>query len=232
MAPELLPENDDAEALTHDFGKSTLLNSIATSRSQPAGPSAEPFGLFDAWYQEAEDCDLIKYAAAACLSTVDLEGMPDGRIVLLELHDARGFVFFTDERSVKGQELARLPAAALTFYWGPLDRQIRIRGRVELASNEIADACFEQRPRASRVTAWASQQSQTLPDAADLERSYDAHAATFEGQESVPRPPHWRAYRLIPEAIEFWQAKARRLHDRRLYTRDSEGAWLMRALYP
>ncbi|MEM7585935.1 MAG: pyridoxal 5'-phosphate synthase, partial [Acidobacteriota bacterium] len=136
--------------------------------------------MFDAWYQEAEDCDLIKYAAAACLSTVDLEGMPDGRIVLLELHDARGFVFFTDERSVKGQELARLPAAALTFYWGPLDRQIRIRGRVELASNEIADACFEQRPRASRLTAWASRQSETLPQPAELDTSYASFADDFE----------------------------------------------------
>ncbi len=191
-------------------------------------PPEDPLPLFDAWYADASACEAIKYAHAVCLSTIDLDGLPDGRTVLLKQHDASGFVFFTDTESVKARSLARVPEAALTFYWGPLDRQIRIRGGVEQASGEVSDACFSHRPRGSRITAWASRQSREL-DAADLERRIETLNERFADQEDVPRPPNWQAYRLVPRAIEFWQAKANRLHDRLLYTRDGDGwttSWL------
>ena len=193
-------------------------------------PPADPLPLFDAWYSEAVACDQIKYAHAACLSTIDLDGLPDGRTVLLKIHDAAGFVFFTDTGSVKGRSLSRVPAAALTFYWGPLDRQIRIRGGVDQASDEVSDACFNHRPRGSRITAWACRQSQQL-DAGDLERRIEALTERFANHNDVPRPPHWQAYRLVPRAIEFWQAKANRLHDRLLYTRAGAG-WTTGRLEP
>ncbi len=196
-----------------------------------ADPPEDPLQLFGAWYAEADACDGIKYAAATCLSTVGLDGWPDGRTVLLEGYDPSGFVFFTDVESVKGRSLARFPEAALTFYWGPLDRQIRIRGGVESAPAEVADECFERRPHGSRITAWASRQSREL-DSEELERRVEAFTGRFGDHEPVPRPPHWRAYRLLPRAIEFWQAKAHRLHDRLLYTRDDDGRWRTSRLYP
>ncbi len=141
------------------------------------------------------------------------------------VRDAEGFVFFTDERSPTGRSLEHLPQAALTFYWGPLDRQVRIRGAVENAGDEVSDRCFSFRPRPSQVTAWASHQSRLLDSRAALEGRYEAAAEKLAGDETVPRPPYWQAYRLRPRTIEFWQARARRLHDRRLYTRADDGTW-------
>ena len=197
----------------------------------PADPPADPLRLFDAWYAEAVACQGIRYAHAACLSTVGLDGLPDGRTVLLELHDAAGFVFFTDARSVKGRSLARLPAAALTFYWGPLDRQVRIRGGVEMGTDELSDNCFSHRPRPARITAWASRQSRQRR-AGELERRVEDQAERFAGCDLVPRPPHWQAYRLVPHALEFWLAKAGRLHDRLLYSLGDEGSWTAGWLEP
>lgn len=193
-------------------------------------PPADPSPLFDAWYTDARGCDQIKYAHAVCLSTLGLDGLPDGRTVLLKIHDPAGFVFFTDAESVKARSLARVPEAALTFYWGPLDRQIRIRGSVELASDEVSDQCFSHRPRGSRITAWASRQSRPL-EGEELEHRVASYTERFADHEEVPRPPHWQAYRLVPRAIEFWQARANRLHDRLLYERDGDG-WVTRRLEP
>ncbi len=194
-------------------------------------PPPAPWPLFAAWYEAAERSSAIKYASAMCLATVDPEGLPDGRTMLLEQHGEEGFVFFTDVGSVKAHSLARLPEAALIFYWGPLDRQIRIRGRVEMASDEVSDACFEKRPRGSRITAWASQQSRPLAGREELERRAERFHEKLAGQEPVPRPPHWQAYRLTPRTVEFWQARAGRLHDRLLYTRTA-GGWQTSWLYP
>ena len=151
--------------------------------------------------------------------------------MLLELRDPSGFVFFTDVGSVKGRSLARFPEAALTFYWGPLDRQVRVRGGVEQASDEVSDACFSHRPRGSRITAWASRQSRQL-DAPELERRIETFTERFAGRAQVPRPPSWRAYRLAPRAIEFWQARANRRHDRLLYERAAGGSWTTLRLEP
>lgn len=206
--------------------------SAAQARSILDASPADPYELFDAWYAEAAGHEQIKYAAAVCLSTADLDGFPDGRMVLLKLYDATGFVFFTDSKSVKGRSLVRFPHAALTFYWGPLDRQIRVRGRVEQASDDVADECFMRRPRGSQITAWASLQSRVLRSPAELEQRVANYEEKLASEDPVPRPPDWRAYRLLPRDIEFWAAKASRLHDRLLYTRGKDGAWSTRRLYP
>ena len=204
----------------------------APHRPHLADPPADPLRLFDVWYEEAVLHPQIKYAAAVCLSTVDLDGLPDGRMVLLKMIDDGGFVFFTDATSVKGRSLLRFPQAALTFYWGPLDRQVRIRGSVEQASEEVSDECFTRRPRGSQITAWASKQSRELRSPADLERRVASYTEQFAGQDPVPRPPHWQAYRLVPRTIELWQAKSNRLHDRLVYSRTGDGGWVTRRLYP
>ncbi len=195
-------------------------------------PPADPMRLFDVWYEQAVLHPQIKYAAAVCLSTVDLDGMPDGRIVLLKIYDASGLVFFTDAESTKGRSLLRFPQAALTFYWGPLDRQVRIAGKVEQASDDVSDECFTRRPRGSQITAWASKQSRVLSQPAELERRVASYTEQLAEQDPVPRPPHWQAYRLVPRTIEMWQAKSSRLHDRLVYSRTSDGTWATQRLYP
>jgi len=192
---------------------------------------ADPHVLFRAWYEDAERCDAIRYAHAMCLSTVDAEGLPDARTVLLKHFDDAGFVFFTDARSPKARQLEGRPAAALTFYWGPLERQVRLRGEVAPAGDERSDACFAHRPRESRITAWASRQSEPLARRGELEERVESHTKEFENEDAVPRPPHWRAYRLTARIVEFWQARAGRLHDRLLYVRDG-GGWRISWLEP
>lgn len=190
-----------------------------------------PFPLFRTWLDEAQACDAIMYAGAMCLSTVDPDGHPDGRIVLLHAVDPDGFAFFTDRRSRKGQALQHHPHAALTFYWGPLERQVRVRGPVDPAHDDEADAFFAERPRRSQITAWASTQSTPVPDRSALEVEMQQAAARFENMGDLPRPPYWQAYRLRPAAIEFWQARARRLHDRIVYTA-TEAGWTRQRLAP
>ncbi len=197
-----------------------------------ARPPADPFRFFERWYGEAGACEGIKYAHAMCLSTVDSGGLPEGRTVLLKHWDRSGFVFFTDAESPKGHSLAARPHAALTFYWGPLDRQIRICGEVEKADDETSDQCFRFRPRGSRITAWASLQSQPLESSAELEQRVADYTEKFAEVEDVPRPPNWQAYRVRPRTIEFWQARSDRLHDRWLYTASASDAWTLTSLYP
>ena len=194
-------------------------------------PPAEPMPLFDAWYARARACAEIKYAHAVCLSTIDPGGLPDARTVLLELHDTSGFVVFTDSGSIKAAQLARTPEAALTFYWGPLDRQVRVRGRVERASDAVADECWSHRPRGARITAWASRQSREL-DTEGLAERVERVTASFAETEEIPRPAHWRAYQLLPRSVEFWRARSHRLHDRLEYRVSAHGGWTLRRLEP
>lgn len=194
-------------------------------------PPSDPFALFEAWYAEAEHCDAIKYAHAMCLATVGSGGLPDARTVLLKHRDDDGFYFFTDTRSPKARDLEGRPEAALVFYWGPLDRQVRVRGSVEPASDEISDACFDKRPRGSKIAAWASLQSRTMECHEDLRQRVEQTTRQSEGEETVPRPPFWQAYKLTPRSVEFWQAKAHRLHERLLYTR-TNATWQTNWLYP
>lgn len=195
-------------------------------------PPSHPHPLFRAWYEDAKNCDQIKYAHAMCLATIDADGLPDARTVLLKHLEEDGLVFFTDSRSPKALALEHKPEAALVFYWGPRDRQVRFRGRVEKASDEISDLCFRKRPRGSQIAAWASPQSETFAHREELDRRVEQSTKEFEDQEMVSRPPFWQAYRLVPRAVEFWRARAQRLHDRLLYTREEDGLWRTNWLYP
>lgn len=168
--------------------------------------------------------------APVALGTVDADGRPSVRMVLLRGADERGFVFHTNYTSRKGRELDANPNAALCFHWPTLDEQIRIEGTVRRLPQDECDAYFDSRPRGSQLGAWASAQSQVLPNREQLEEEYRATELRFAGQ-TVPRPPFWGGYRLEPRRIEFWYGRPDRLHDRVVYTRESEG-WRIERLYP
>lgn len=189
---------------------------------------ADPIEIFRALYERASrkcvDAD------AMVLATVDPDGRPSARYVLLKGFDARGFVFFTNIESRKGRALAGRPDAALCFYWAPLERQVRIEGRAELVSDAEADAYFETRPRESQIGAWASAQSEPLDSPALLEQRAAEVRARFAGRP-VPRPPFWSGYRVVPRAIEFWTRGAGRLNERERYEREG-GGWVRTFLYP
>ena len=189
----------------------------------------DPHALFEEWFAEArlgEPND----AEAMSLATADAIGRPSARMVLLKGHDERGFVFYTNSGSRKGEELAANPRAALLFHWKSLRRQVRIEGPIEAVGDAEADAYFATRSRESQLGAWASDQSRPMPDRASFEARYQALAGEYEGRD-VPRPLHWWGYRVVPERIEFWNDRAHRLHERRLFTR-SESGWTESLLYP
>lgn len=186
--------------------------------------------LFERWFKKAMASSRIEDATAACLSTVGVDGYPEGRMVLVKGHGSSGFVFFTNFRSAKGKALLRHPRAALTFYWEPLARQIRIVGSVQPVSPAEADAYFASRPRLSQIGAWASVQSSVLKSRGELERSFGHYLKKFQGRE-VPRPSHWSGFRLKPRSLEFWASRPNRLHDRIRYRR-SGGTWKIERLSP
>ena len=197
---------------------------------------SDPFRLFEAWYQVAEGAEPNDPNAMA-LATVDSTGLPNVRIVLLKGIDPqtagadRGFLFYTNLESAKGDELAGQPKAALVFYWKSLGRQVRVRGTIASVSDSEADAYFASRPRGSQIGAWASTQSRVLDQRATLETKVADVAQSYEGTD-VPRPPHWSGYRLTPVELEFWQAGADRLHDRRQFVCDAQGGWSAQRLWP
>jgi pyridoxamine 5'-phosphate oxidase len=199
--------------------------------SRDFAEAAEPWTLFKAWLEEAEESEPSDPNAMA-LATVDASGLPNVRMVLLKGFDASGFVFYTNSESAKGQELQANMQAAAVFHWKSLRRQVRVRGPVSLVSNAEADAYFASRPLQSRIGAWASHQSRTLESRFALETAAAACAAKFAfGQ--IPRPPHWLGYRISPLYIEFWTEGAFRLHDRIVFRRQSEReAWQKERLYP
>ncbi len=193
-------------------------------------PDTDPFAMFADWMAEAwthEPTD----ANAMTLATATPAGAPAARIVLLKEADSRGFVFYTNTLSRKGEELAANTRAALLFHWKPLGRQLRIEGHVEHVTGAEADAYFATRPRISRLGAWASEQSRVLPERALLERRLAEYEAKYPG-EAIPRPPHWSGYRVIPARFEFWQNMPFRLHDRTTYTRSAGGGWSVGKLFP
>jgi pyridoxamine 5'-phosphate oxidase len=190
-----------------------------------------PFALFQQWLKEAEASE-INDPNAMCLATVDQNGLPNARMVLLKGFDDDGFVFYTNKESAKGRELAGQHMAAGVLHWKSLRRQFRFRGPVEQVSEAESDAYFASRHRDSRIGAWASQQSRPLESRFALEKAVAVYAAKFNFGE-VPRPKHWGGYRLRPVEIEFWSDRPFRLHDRQRYTRPSpEGDWLCEHLYP
>lgn len=189
----------------------------------------DPFALFDAWYAEARTSE-PNDANAMALATADAAGRLGLRMVLLKGHSADGFVFYTNHQSRKADDLADNARAALLFHWKSLRRQIRIEGPVTGVTDAEADAYFATRSRDSQLGAWASDQSRPLDARATFEARFDEVAARFAGRD-VPRPPHWSGYRVAPERIEFWQDRAHRLHERRLFTRTPSG-WDEGLLYP
>ncbi len=191
----------------------------------------EPLALFASWMAEAEASEPDDPNAMA-LATVDAQGAPNVRMILLKGADERGFVFYTNCESAKGLELAAAPRAALLFYWKSLHRQIRIRGPVEPVSAAEADAYFASRSRESRIGAWASSQSRPLASRAKLEEAVARYGERF-GKGEVPRPPHWHGYRVTPLEIEFWASRPHRLHDRIVFRRGAPNKpWVKTRLYP
>src|SRR5262245_13426738 len=191
----------------------------------------EPFVLFSAWFEEAVRSEPSDPTAMA-LATVDADGMPNVRMVLLKGLDGRGFVFYTNVESPKGRELAAVPKAAAVFHWKSLRRQVRLRGAVECVTDAEADAYFATRPKGSQIGAWASKQSRPMEDRFALEKSVALYTAKY-AITSVPRPSYWSGYRIVPLSMEFWHDRPFRLHDRIEFRRtDVSASWVKTRLYP
>lgn len=192
---------------------------------------SEPLALFERWFKEAREKESSDPNGMA-LATVDASGVPDVRMVLMKSFDHGGFIFYTNAESAKGVQLAANPQAAVCFHWKSLRRQVRVRGLIEAVPDAEADAYFQSRDRGARLGAWASEQSRPLPDRLALEKRIANFAAKF-GVGTVPRPPHWRGYKLVPLAFEFWRDRPFRLHDRLVFTRETPAAvWAKSRLYP
>ncbi|WP_029349981.1 pyridoxamine 5'-phosphate oxidase [Bosea sp. 117] len=194
--------------------------------------ASEPFRLFEEWFAEAKTSEPNDPNAMA-LATVDADGLPDVRMVLLNARDERGFTFFTNTGSAKGEELTANPKAAVVFHWKSLRRQVRVRGPVQRVSEAEADAYFATRPRLSQIGSWASQQSRPLEGRFALEAAVAKVTAQYALGE-VPRPPHWTGFRIRPVQIEFWHDRPFRLHDRIVFRRadPDSGGWTKTRLYP
>jgi pyridoxamine 5'-phosphate oxidase len=191
---------------------------------------SNPIPMFKRWFQEALKAKVLDVNALA-LASISASGKPSNRIVLLKGLDSRGFTFFTNYESRKGKELRQKPVASLLFFWPQLSRQIRIDGKVSKVSTHESDVYFKTRPRGSQLGAWASNQSQTVPNREYLEARMRALEEQFAGK-TIPRPPYWGGFRLVPNTLEFWQGRPNRLHDRLQYQRKGQGGWKISRLAP
>ena len=208
---------------------SSLRKEYTSAGLDRADLDPDPIVQFHGWFEKVVDADLHE-PNAMTLATATRDGRPSARVVLLKGYDERGFVFYTNYEGRKAGELEANPTCALLFYWGALERQVRIEGRASRLSGEESDAYFSSRPRGSRLGAWASQQSLPVEDRSVLEQRVRELEAEYEGRE-IPRPPFWGGYRVEPEVIEFWQGRESRLHDRLVYHR-YRGGWEIERLQP
>jgi pyridoxamine 5'-phosphate oxidase len=192
--------------------------------------AADPIRQFHVWLEELVKAD-VSDPSAMCLSTADASGQPSQRIVLLKGFDERGFVFYTNLKSQKAWDITANPKVSLLFPWHFLERQVIVRGVAEKVADAEADAYFSTRPRDSQIAAWASHQSDAITSRQVLEDSFEAFSKNFEGQD-VPRPEFWGGYRIVPHAVEFWQGRASRLHDRFIYRSMGDGEWQIERLSP
>ena len=206
--------------LRRDYGQASL---------SEADVAPDPIVQFARWFDEALKAE-VKEPNAMSLATVDADGRPSSRIVLIKQYDARGFTWYTNYHSQKGRQLRANPYAALLFFWNELERQIRIEGKVERTTAAESDQYFHSRPLKSRLAAVASQQSEPIADRAALEQNFDAVAAQYG--DAPPRPEVWGGFRLVPERIEFWQGRRSRFHDRIVYTLQADGSWTRQRLQP
>lgn len=190
----------------------------------------EPFRLFATWLDDATKSE-INDPNGVALATVDSDGLPDVRMVLLKGFDEAGFVFYTNFESAKGREILGNMKAAMCFHWKSLRRQVRVRGPVEIVSDAEADAYFASRPRGSRIGAWASKQSRPLESRFALEKAVAEYTARYAVGD-IPRPAYWSGFRIVPKTIEFWHDRPFRLHDRLLFSRSEGGLWEKQRLYP
>jgi pyridoxamine 5'-phosphate oxidase len=207
---------------------STLRQEYMRAGLSEAQADRDPIRQFEKWFQDALQAK-VALPNAMTLATVDALGAPSARVVLLKGIEDGGFVFYTNYRSRKGLEMEARAAACMVFLWSDLERQVRIEGAVAKVSGADSDAYYASRPLGARLSAWASAQSEPVADRAVLEKSYSENQERYG--EQPPRPPHWGGYRVVPHAVEFWQGRADRLHDRLLYTRTHAG-WTLGRLAP
>lgn len=193
--------------------------------------NSNPIQQFRSWFQEVLNADALE-PNAMTLATVSADGKPTARIVLLKDYDERGFVFYTNYNSTKGQQLIANPWGALVFFWDKLERQVRVEGKVVKVSAEESDLYFHSRPIASQIGAWTSDQSQAIEKREVLENRERELLQKYTDADIIPRPPHWGGFRLIPDAIEFWQGRPSRLHDRLLYRLQEDKTWKIERLSP
>lgn len=216
---------------SHAFSCNAVENIKMSSSADDFTQSAHPFQLFGQWLEDATKSE-INDPNAVAVATVDPDGLPNVRMVLLKDFDEQGFVFYTNYESTKGQEILSAEKAAMCFHWKSLRRQVRVRGPVEKVSDAEADAYYASRPRGSRIGAWASKQSRPLESRFALEKAVAEYTAKYPIGE-IPRPAHWSGFRIRPTSIEFWHDRPFRLHDRVLFTRPTpDGDWHKDRLYP
>jgi len=217
--------------VTGDGDLSWLREDYRSGGLDEADLAVDPYEQFGRWFDDAVTA-AVPEPNAMVLATAGSDGRPSARTVLLKGVDQRGFSFFTNYDSQKARALAANPACALVLLWKPLARQVCVAGRAERLGDEESSAYFSSRPRGSRLGAWASPQSQVLPDRATLERRLEEVERTYGEEDDIPRPPHWGGFLVVPDSIEFWQGRTNRLHDRLRYRRDVTGAWVVERLAP